>query len=343
MGGDPKLKSITPEAVEKYILVSVGEGHTKGGINTEIRGLKALYSWGQKKDYVSSNPFAAVELFPAEASDPRPLTPAELERLFQTCPPGSRWYPLIMVYLLTGARLSEVLKPKLTWRDIDFENEILTLPIRKSHTSTEFPLDTVLLEIFRELKANPYTKAHDNKPDDHHYPFPFGHHYISHKIKAILKGAGIDATAHDLRDSFVSHLIHIGYPLEDVSKIAGHSTTQITERYYYKQLEERRRQMLTDLGDHFTGRYSQTNIDTLLKTRPKNVAKTRLTPPSDLPNPAVSEDTHQECKDPALPSRKEDSKPVPRTRFEPTTHGLEGRCSIQLSYRGNLSREIITS
>lgn len=63
-----------------------------------------------------------------------------------------------MVYLFMSARLSEVLKPKLSWKDIDFENEIFTLPVRKGCKSTDFPLNELLLEIFRNLKRNPYWK-----------------------------------------------------------------------------------------------------------------------------------------------------------------------------------------
>ena len=108
----------------------------------------------------------------------------------------------------------------------------------------------VLLEIFRDLKSKPYLKANSNTAEDDKYPFPFNASYVGHKVKAILNDAGIDATAHDLRDSFVSHLIYLGYPLEDVSKMAGHSTIKITERYYYEQLDESRRSMLSDFGNH---------------------------------------------------------------------------------------------
>ncbi len=125
--------------------------------------------------------------------------------------------------------------------------------MRKGRKSTEFPLDSVLLEIFNDLKANPYTKESGNVFDDAEYPFPFNASYMSHKIKAILNEAGIDATAHDLRDSFVSHLIYLGYSVEDVSKIAGHSSIKITERHYYEQLQDRRRTMLSDLGNHMIG------------------------------------------------------------------------------------------
>ena len=146
----------------------------------------------------------------------------------------------------------------------------------------------ITLEIFRELKKRPYAKAHDNVPEDLEYPFPFDASYVGHKIKAILNSAGIDATAHDLRDSFVSHLIYLGYPLEDVSKIAGHSSIVITERHYYKQLQERRREMLTDLGQHITGQ---------LKTLTENADKTCPI----VPCPDQLEDLPEDAKIPASP------------------------------------------
>ena len=134
----------------------------------------------------------------------------------------------------------------------------------------------VLLEIFRDLKSKPYLKANSNTAEDEKYPFPFNASYVGHKVKAILNDAGIDATAHDLRDSFVSHLIYLGYPLEDVSKMAGHSTIKITERYYYEQLEERRRSMLSDLGNHMTRSQLTTETDAVGKTCPENGEKKPL-------------------------------------------------------------------
>ena len=250
MGGETRLDRITPARIELYIKRRKDTDHSEGGINTDLRTLKALFSWGVKRDYLDANPFTKVDMFRTERGKPRPLSPDELKKLFETCPPGSRWYPLVMVYILTGARVSEVLKPKLSWRDIDFTARTLTLPIRKGNRSTDFELDNVLWDLFRGLKDNPFTKAHDNKPDDRDYPFPFSASYISRKMKSIFKLADINATAHDLRDSFVSHLIYLGYPIEDVSKLAGHSSVKVTERYYYRQMDERKREMQTKLGSH---------------------------------------------------------------------------------------------
>ncbi len=155
-----------------------------------------------------------------------------------------------------------VVKPKLSWSDINLEKGMLTLHIRKGNGSTEFPLERVLLEIFRDLKAKPYVKANSNMPADQGYPFPFNASYVGHRIKAILNDADIDATAHDLRDSFVSHLIYLGYSLENVSKIAGDSTIKVTEQHYYGQFEEPRRTMLADLGRHMADQLNPSKTGT---------------------------------------------------------------------------------
>ena len=264
------MRTITPAKIETYIKRRLDTIHAKGGINVDLRTLKALFSWGLKQDYLDSNPFLKVDMFKVEASTPRPLTPEELIRLFRVCPKGNRWYPLIIVYLLTGARLSEVLKPKLSWKDIDLEHGTLTLPIRKGGKSSDFQIKSELLGIFQHLKDNPYTKANSNDPTDAEYPFPFNASYISHKIKAILNGAGIDATAHDLRDSFVSHLVYLGYSMEDVSEAAGHSSVKITERHYYKQLADRQGRMFSDLEGHLIGSQSRGKSDDVSKTSKEN-------------------------------------------------------------------------
>ena len=270
LGGNLQISTITPSKIEGYIKSRLDTNHTPGGINVDLRTLKALFSWGLKKDYLTSNPFLKVDMFRVEPSSPRPLTQDEIAQLYAVCPRGSRWYTLIMVYLLTGARLSEVLKPKLSWKDIDLEYGTLTLPMRKGGKSSEFQIKSELLEVFQNLKDHPYTKANSSDPADAAYPFPFNASYISHKIKAILNEAGIDATAHDLRDSFVSHLVYLGYSMEDVSEAAGHSSIKVTERHYYKQLNERKGRMAIDLQDHIIESQSRGQTNSVSKTSPEN-------------------------------------------------------------------------
>ncbi len=349
LGRDPELKSLRPAAIERFIQIRIDGGYKEGGINTDLRSLKALFNWALKRDLITANPFAKIDMFPVERDEPRPLSPTELKRLFHHNPPGSRWYPLLMTYLLTGARLSEILKPKFSWSDIDFENETFTLPMRKGRKSTEFPLDQVLLEIFRDLKRRPiYKDIRHRKADDQDYPFPFNAHFISHKVKALLEAAGITATAHDLRDSFVSHLIDLGYPIEEVSKLAGHTNTKITEQYYYGLIEGKRRQMLADLGRHIVTVSTGETISTPVKivTETDDIDRPSMTD-ADLFFEMVEEAekaasrrkkrplegdsggtrTHGQWLKRPLLYHLSYRVAVRHVGLEPTTFGLRGRCS----------------
>jgi integrase len=52
-----------------------------------------------------------------------------------------------------------------------------------------------------------------------------------HKIK-VMAGVGLDITIHDLRRTICTNLIEQGVPLPIVTKIMGHSSSQVTLRHY---------------------------------------------------------------------------------------------------------------
>ena len=56
---------------------------------------------------------------------------------------------------------------------------------------------------------------------------------VYERLRAIGKSCGIDdCRPHRLRDTFAVRLLTKGVPLEDVSKLLGHSSIAVTEKSY---------------------------------------------------------------------------------------------------------------
>lgn len=64
--------------------------------------------------------------------------------------------------------------------------------------------------------------------------------HVRRAFRTAIKGAdGVDAgdwTPRELRHSFVSLLSDRGVPLEEISRLVGHSSTAVTEEVYRKQI-----------------------------------------------------------------------------------------------------------
>jgi integrase len=64
-------------------------------------------------------------------------------------------------------------------------------------------------------------------------------HNVRHEFRAIVADAGLtrgDWTPRELRHSFVSLLSGAGVPVEDISRLVGHSGTSVTETVYRHQI-----------------------------------------------------------------------------------------------------------
>lgn len=258
VGMKTPIAMITTRWIEQQIQRRLKKGIRKQSVNTELRHVKALLNWSVKHDLVDTNPFEKIPFFKIKKKEPRVLSPEELQRIAKACKPGTRWYPLFMFYFLTGARLSEPLKPNLRWSDIDLENEIITLPIRKGGKSSTLPLQPGLAKILKELKLNPTIKKSSQSNKDNDYPFPFSPSFVSKKFKKeIFEPAGItDFTVHDLRRSFGSYLLDLGYNIAEVSGLMGHSSVKVTEEHYICQLDYKKRKMMNSLEESI-----QKNVD----------------------------------------------------------------------------------
>lgn len=145
----------------------------------------------------------------------------------------------IWLYLLTGARKSELLKAK--WEDVDWERKELRIPETKSGRIHYIPLSEpacTLLQNISRIENNPYILP--------------GHVKgcalvnISKPWDRVRKEAGLqNVRLHDLRRTVGSWLAQSGNSLHLIGKILNHSN-QSTTATYARFAQDQGRQALED-------------------------------------------------------------------------------------------------
>jgi integrase len=168
----------------------------------------------------------------------------------------------IVVALLTGARTEEL--RALTWDHVDFEGDLKASPpvppnvkvwrsvraggetkTRKSKRSLAIPERAV--DALKAHKAAQDTARADAGNDWQElglvYATKLGTaqdvNNVRRDFRRVIKAAGLVATEwtpRELRHSFVSLLSDSGMPIEQISRLVGHSGTSVTELIYRKQI-----------------------------------------------------------------------------------------------------------
>ena len=156
----------------------------------------------------------------------RPEEEERVVKVMRECCPGQ--LPAFYVALNTGMRMSEQFG--LTWDRIDFERRKLFLATTKNGESRKVPMNKTVLALLTDLNA---AKTGE-------YVFPTERKYKASRpllnprqwIEIVLEKAKVDNFHwHDLRHTFASRLVMKGIDLHTVSKLLGHKTLTVTQRY----------------------------------------------------------------------------------------------------------------
>lgn len=131
-----------------------------------------------------------------------------------------------LVVLMTGFRRSEL--TNLKWSDVDLKAGIAKLATTKSGEPQIRQLSPEVCNLLSELpkvQGNPYIFPGRKQGQ------PLGD--LKNPWARIVERAKLENFhVHDLRRSFVSMLANAGTPLLVASRLAGHSSTQVTESVY---------------------------------------------------------------------------------------------------------------
>lgn len=186
--------------------------------------------WGMRPD--NTNPATNIDRYPEKKRE-RFLSESELGSLAQALELARQQQTAtdasiaaIKLLLLTGGRLSEILK--LRWEEVDTDGKRLKLSDSKTGPKTVYLTDAAI-SVLGQLQAqrdpaNPFVIP-GRKPREHLVN-------LEKPWRRIRKVAGLDGVRlHDLRHTYASICTEAGLSLVMTGKLLGHTQPATTARY----------------------------------------------------------------------------------------------------------------
>jgi integrase/recombinase XerD len=228
--------------------------------------IRSFFRWATNMEYTRRNPAAMLKAITPDDSQTWPLTPAQFDGLlaathkldaearFTSAKVGEHLRALFLVQRWAGLRIGDVVclpksalagnrlsaimrkkrkrKPAASRIECVIPDHVVTalrsLPLRKEDHPDYFFWSRKCSE---QVNVNKWVYKVDRLSG-----------YLTFKEE---EGRPLEFRSHMLRDTFAVEMLLAGVPLEKVSKLLGHESVAVTERYYAKWTV-RRRQNLED-------------------------------------------------------------------------------------------------
>ena len=259
--GARKLSELSAEDVDRW-LADKAQTLSTSTLQSIRSILSRALARAQARDKVKRNVVLLCATPTGKIGRPsKALSLTEAESLLHAAE-GSTMGTYVVLSLLTGARTEEL--RALTWTHVDLDGDTHAAPpgpphimvwrsvraggdtkTRKSRRTLALPLRCVSeLRAHRTRQAAARRLAGDGWQDNDlvcasEAGTPLDAANVRRGFRRIGDAAGLTAkdwTSRELRHSFVSLLSDSGVPIEQISRLVGHSGTAVTELVYPKQI-----------------------------------------------------------------------------------------------------------
>ncbi len=209
--------------------VSIGTRHRR------FRETRTLFSWALRMGYCDRHPFAGIPNVRLEQKIIQPYTPDEVQALLTACDPktefGCRNRAIILLFLDTGIRASELLQPALA--DIQWEERRIHIRHGKGRKQRVVPLSDRPAAALRAYISRFRGEAPGRVFLGSRRPrLPLAPFSLITLFDRLGRRAGVQHThAHRFRHTFATWAIENQAREIDVQYLLGHSTSAMVRRY----------------------------------------------------------------------------------------------------------------
>jgi integrase len=158
--GNVPCDEITVHMAQSYLL-GRAERVSNNSFNVYRQEGSRLFNWGIKQELLPGdfrNPFAQISKKRHEKGKPRPAPIENVLKAYMVATPDQK--DLLLTYLVTGARKSEILRWE--WSDIDFKNRVYALVTRKTGTGEPKVTHHDMPDLLYEILQRRFDKRHPN-------------------------------------------------------------------------------------------------------------------------------------------------------------------------------------
>jgi integrase len=273
-----KLKSLRNDMVQHFVNNLVDRGIRTSYIVQIVAVLKSALEQAVDNGLIMKNPAKRVEMPLKQEVKRRVLTVEEQKKLMEVAK-GYRYGNMILLMLGTGLRIGEAMG--LTWSDIDFESNILSVnrtyvevaeyvdgkcihrkgsfQSPKSRTSKRtIPLLPSLVNMLLDVKSKQEKEKQEFKAAYQDSELVFcgrnGEQVrrasVDKTLRRMCKKTGIEhVNPHALRHTFATRGLENGVDLKVMQEFLGHASIKMTADIYTHVSSETKRDSMMKLAD----------------------------------------------------------------------------------------------
>ena len=239
-GGLTSFKQVGNLEVQTYLNEMDQKDYSRETVARRISSLRSFYRYLVKNEFLTDDPFEAVQLKKQQHKLPRFFYEKEMDALFAAIegqkPLDQRNRAILELLYATGVRVSEC--AQLTIGQIDFGLRVI-LVHGKGNKDRYVPFGHHAADALRFYLDHGRTTLLEKQATSHDVVFvnrlgaPITSRGIEYVLDQIIKKTSLttDIHPHMIRHTFATHLLDHGADLRTVQELLGHSSLSTTQIY----------------------------------------------------------------------------------------------------------------